>query len=1276
MSNSPVGNMIIKVDLDATGFNKSMTGLNRQIRSVNTELRANLSQFDRNERSVKKYETQIDSLSKRHQLQEKAVESSRKEYEKMVEQYGEGSAKAEAAAIKVNENVALYQETGRELNNLRSEFRDFQREQEIQASSWYKAGTAIDNFSGKLSSISGDMKRIGGTLTKSITTPIAGLIATVGGMGFKRAMDIEQVQMMMEHISDDSAEYEKRMKNVVDLVTDTRFGTAELGAEYAKFIGASASDASANLYSQVAMNLSAFKMDDQLIPQIGDLFTKALQSGKIDGTMINQFTNAGVDIIKVLGNKWGMSTDAVRERLRSGSIDIHEVLNELSEGILEGTEGELGATKAMGGMLEKSGQTLSGQIKNFFAAISQAGERLIKDTGLFDGVKDSLDELRNMLKSGELDTILIPTFRGMAKVLEALIETLRKIFKWFSNLDDSTKGLIGTITGLSLIIGPILVGLGTLGGIVVKLITPFGTLFKLVAQGGGLFKSLGGIIPLLTNPITIAIGIIALLATGFTLAYKKSETFRNFIHNLGDKIKEVFGKLKEFIQPAIDAVVGFFNNIKEKIVEFINNEGAGILQAFKNIGSVIAIVASAIWTAIQWCFNQIMSIVNFVMPAIEFVISLVWGNIKGLITGALDIIMGAVKVFSGLFTGDFGKMWEGIKQMFMGAITAVWNYINLLFIGRIIKSVAGFVGLFRNNITTLWNAVTRTFSNSISNVWNFVRNGFNNIFNTIRSTNATIRNTIQNIWTAILNYIRNLVTNLYTTVRNTFSNMRDGVVNLVSSARTGIVNQWNRIRSSVTELASKMWTSVRDTFNKMVNGAKNLPGRIGTGIRNAAGRAANAMKSMGNRMLSALEKPINGMIGGVNWVTGKLGVKKKIEDVKLPRYARGTPKGGHSGGMAIVGDGGGRELIKLPTGQSFLSPSTDTLIDLPKGTHVVPHKQTELILKSQLPHYAKGTKGWSSIIGDVWNYVKNPSRIVSKIISGLGIGAVTGFAKDLGSAAWNFVKTKPIDYIKNLFSQADSGGKPVFGYPITSPFGMRTHPITGQRRLHGGVDFGMPHGTPVPSTTGGTVSFAGHGWNGGFGNLVKVKQGVMEYFYAHLSQILVRAGQSITKGTIIGRVGSTGASTGAHLHYEARRNGVRINPMSLKGYATGGLINSKQLAWLGEEGQEMVIPLAKNRRSDAMKLLALTARMLDADGRNSGSLLPRQLPNTNQKSNDDNEQLMKLLIEQNAHLKQSNDLLTQLLNKNTTIELDGQKIGDFVDSNQSANFNIKSYVRG
>src|SRR5699024_9504469 len=299
----------------------------------------------------------------------------------------------------------------------------------------------------------------------------------------------------------------------------------------------------------------------------------------------------------------------------------------------------------------------------------------------------------------------------------------------------------------------------------------------------------------------------------------------------------------------------------------------------------------------------------------------------------------------------------------------------------------------------------------------------------------------------------------------------------------------------------------------------------------------------------------------------------------------------------------GRELVQFPDGRTWLSPDTDTLVNLPKGTQVIPNKITEKLLKADVPHYAFGTKLWQGAknvgskiksgakaawgaIGDVWEYASNPSKLVDKIIDKISIAKnMAEIPKALVGAGWDYVKTKPYEYVKKMFKKAEDeglggSGKPAFGWPITSPYGLRRHPITGQYRLHGGVDFGAPSGTPVPSTTAGTVSYAAGGWNGGFGNLVKVRQGVMEYLYAHLSSILVKAGQSVSKGTILGKVGSTGASTGPHLHYEAHRAGKRINPMSLKGFATGGLVKSNMMAMLGEDGEEMVIPLNSNRRTD------------------------------------------------------------------------------------------------
>ena len=115
------------------------------------------------------------------------------------------------------------------------------------------------------------------------------------------------------------------------------------------------------------------------------------------------------------------------------------------------------------------------------------------------------------------------------------------------------------------------------------------------------------------------------------------------------------------------------------------------------------------------------------------------------------------------------------------------------------------------------------------------------------------------------------------------------------------------------------------------------------------------------------------------------------------------------------------------------------------------------------------------------------------------------------------------------------------GGSITSEFGWRTHPIWGDSRFHAGVDIGASSGTPVACAGNGTVISAG--WNGGYGNCVIVDIGNgLSAVYAHLSAINVSAGETVSAGQTVGAVGSTGDSTGSHLHYEVRLYGSPISP--------------------------------------------------------------------------------------------------------------------------------------
>lgn len=134
---------------------------------------------------------------------------------------------------------------------------------------------------------------------------------------------------------------------------------------------------------------------------------------------------------------------------------------------------------------------------------------------------------------------------------------------------------------------------------------------------------------------------------------------------------------------------------------------------------------------------------------------------------------------------------------------------------------------------------------------------------------------------------------------------------------------------------------------------------------------------------------------------------------------------------------------------------------------------------------------------------------------------------------------------------------PVVGH-ITSGYGARRHPILGYTRMHAGVDFGAAYGSPIYAVGDGTVSFAG--WHGGHGNYVRLEHGGgFGTGYGHMSRIAVGSGSHVRAGQVIGYVGSTGLSTGPHLHYELYKGGATVNPLSVR-FTVSNQVDQKELA--------------------------------------------------------------------------------------------------------------------
>ncbi len=129
---------------------------------------------------------------------------------------------------------------------------------------------------------------------------------------------------------------------------------------------------------------------------------------------------------------------------------------------------------------------------------------------------------------------------------------------------------------------------------------------------------------------------------------------------------------------------------------------------------------------------------------------------------------------------------------------------------------------------------------------------------------------------------------------------------------------------------------------------------------------------------------------------------------------------------------------------------------------------------------------------------------------------------------------------------------------ITSGFGPRRHPILGYRRQHNGLDFGAPYGAPIYAVSDGVVTAAGY--SGGYGRFVRINHdGNLGSGYGHMSRIAVASGQRVRSGQVIGYVGSSGLSTGPHLHYELYRSGAPVNPASVR-FSTRAILSGPQLA--------------------------------------------------------------------------------------------------------------------
>ncbi|HEA6509557.1 TPA: phage tail tape measure protein [Staphylococcus aureus] len=1224
----------IGLDLDAANLNRSFAEIKRNFKTLNSDLKLTGNNFKYTEKSTHSYKQRIKELDGTITGYKKNVDDLAKQYGKVSQEQGENSAEAQKLRQEYNKQANELNFLEKELEKTTTEFEEFKKAQveaqRMAESGWGKTSKVFESMGPKLTKMGDGLKSIGKGLMIGVTAPVLG-IAAASGKAFAevdKGLDtvtqatgatggeLKKLQNSFKDVYGNFPEDAETVGGVLGEI-NTRLGFTGKELESAtesflKFSHITGSDGvqAVQLITR-AMGDAGIEADEY--QSVLDMVAKAAQASGISvDTLADSITKYGAPMRAMgfemkesiaLFSQWeksGVNTEiafsglkkAISNWGKAGKDPREEFKKTLAE--IERTPDIASATSlAIEAFGAKAGPDLADAIKGgrfsyqeFLKTIEDSQGTVNQTFKDSESGSERFKVAMNKLKLVGAD-VWASIESAFAPVMEELIKKLSVAVDWFSSLSDGSKRSIVIFGGIAAAIGPVVFGLGAFISTVGNAVTVLAPLLASIAKADGLISFLSTKVPILgtvftalTGPIGIVLGVLAGLAVAFTIAYKKSETFRNFVNGAINSVKQTFSNFIQFIQPFIDsvknvfkqavsAIVDFAKDIWSQINGFFNENGISIVQALQNICNFIKAIFEFILNfVIKPIMFAIWQVMQFIWPAVKALIVSTWENIKGVIQGALNIILGFIKFFSSLFTGNWRGVWDGIVMILKGTVQLIWNLIQLWFVGKILGVVRYFGGLLKGLISGIWGVIKGIFTKSLSAIWNATKSIFGFLYNSVKSIFTNMKNWLSSTWNNIKSNTVGKAHSLFTGVRSKFTSLWNATKDIFTKLRNWMSNTWNSIKDNTVGIAGRLWDKVRNIFGNMRDGLKSIIGKIKDHI---------------GGMVDAIKKGLNKLIEGLNWVGGKLGMDE------IPRLHTGTEhthtttrlvKNGKitRDTFATVGDKGRgngpngfrNEMIEFPNGKRVITPNTDTTAYLPKGSKVYNGAQTYSMLNGTLPRFSigtmwkdiksgassafnwtkdqigKGTKWLGDKVGDVMDFIDNPGKLLNYVLQAFGVdfSSLTkgmGIAGDITKAAWSKIKKSAIKWLEDAFAESGDGGvldmnKLRYLYGHTAAYTRETG-----RPFHEGLDFDYIY-EPVPSTINGRAQVMPF-HNGGYGKWVKIVKGALEVIYAHLSKYKVKTGQQVRVGQTVGISGNTGFSTGPHLHYEMRWNGRHRDPL-------------------------------------------------------------------------------------------------------------------------------------
>ena len=666
-------------------------------------------------------------------------------------------------------------------------------------------------------------------------------------------------------------------------------------------------------------------------------------------------------------------------------------------------------------------------------------------------------------------------------------------------------------------------------------------------------------------------------------------------------VKTVFNGLRAFF-------VRFWSIVRALFVRTVTSIKNVTVSIFRILGTIVR----AIFNALRKFFVSFWSITRSIFVRTVTGIKNVTVSIFRILSSIVRSVFNALRKF-------FSSVWSIIRSIFVRTVTSIKNTVVSIF--RVFASITRNVfNALRKFFNAVWTGIKNRTVALVRAMWNSIKSIFYILRNTITSILNKLKNTIINIWNAIKNRVVNIVTATKNNVANGFKGM------------------YNKGKEWLDKLKNFIGSS-KEAFKK---------------------KAASLGKAAANGAISGLNKMIGGINKISKAITDKELIKKipKLStgtrrSIKKPTPAIVNDKGRGNG----KGPNGHQELIVRRTGEVEAPIGKNVLVGLGKGDSVISGAKTQQLMQSGIPQYKKGkdeedglaaiiksgvnagvkttgkkmAKGYHSTeegikdakkaakeagtkvvnkakdgaswlgdkVGDVWDYVKNPGKLVNKVMEGISFGGSKANATmRMAGGAFNKLKKSLVDKVKSWFEEAEGGDGDaawLLKHDILQTFGHYTGGLMFNGGRHYGIDFAMPTGTPIRALTAGKISQAG--WvNGGGGNQVTLDEPGGKWFqwYMHMKNggVKVKKGQKVQAGDLLGYSGSTGNSTTPHLHIQRMKgypsNDTAVDPMKwLKSLGSGGgsKAASKWRSDIVKAGKSMGVKLSAGDIKDIIRLI-------------------------------------------------------------------------------------------